>query len=107
MQLADWAGLASKEPGAALAMTVSLLSLAGFPPTAGFFGKFYLFQAALGESKLLWLILVAIANSLVSVYYYLRVMVKMYMAEPAPGALEATPMKSGFVFPTIQSIPRS
>ena len=39
------------------------------------------------------LILVAIANSLVSVYYYLRVMVKMYMAEPAPGALEATPMK--------------
>jgi NADH-quinone oxidoreductase subunit N len=93
VRLSDWAGLGKREPMAALLMTVSLLSLGGFPPTAGFFGKFYLFQSALGDDKLLWLILVAIANSLVSVYYYLRVITAMYFREPAPHPA-TTPMQS-------------
>jgi NADH-quinone oxidoreductase subunit N len=79
----DWAGLASRSPGAALAMTLFLLSLAGFPPTAGFFGKFYVFQAAMGaDDQLLWLVVVAIVNSLISVFYYLRLIVAMYFREP-------------------------
>lgn len=93
VRLSDWAGLGKREPMAALLMTVSLLSLGGFPPTAGFFGKFYLFQSALGDDKLLWLILIAIANSLVSVYYYLRVITAMYFREPAPHPA-TTPMQS-------------
>lgn len=105
VRLADWAGLAKREPMAALLMTVSLLSLGGFPPTAGFFGKFYLFQAALGESKLLWLILVAIANSLVSVYYYLRVITAMYFRDPPPHPattpIQSTAMRIGVLVTTL------
>jgi NADH-quinone oxidoreductase subunit N len=105
VRLSDWAGLAKREPMAALLMTIALLSLGGFPPTAGFFGKFYLFQAALGESKLLWLILVAIANSLVSVYYYLRVITAMYFREPAPNPatlpIQSTAMKVGVLVSTL------
>jgi len=105
VRLSDWAGLGKREPMAALLMTIALLSLGGFPPTAGFFGKFYLFQAALGESKLLWLILVAIANSLVSVYYYLRVITAMYFREPAPNPatlpIQSTAMKVGVLVSTL------
>ncbi len=105
VRLSDWAGLAKREPMAALLMTIALLSLGGFPPTAGFFGKFYLFQSALGESKLLWLILVAIANSLVSVYYYLRVITAMYFREPAPNPatlpIQSTSMKVGVLVSTL------
>lgn len=82
LQLDEWAGLAQRRPAAALAMTVFLLSLAGFPPTAGFFGKFYVFRAALMKPGLLWLVLVAIVNSVISVYYYLRVITAMYFKEP-------------------------
>jgi NADH-quinone oxidoreductase subunit N len=101
VQLSDWAGLASREPAAALAMTISLLSLAGFPPTAGFFGKFYLFRVALGtpvqaagaHMDLTWLVLVAIANSLVSVYYYLRLITALYF-RPEPAKPATTPIRS-------------
>ncbi|HMU40233.1 MAG TPA: NADH-quinone oxidoreductase subunit N [Pseudomonadota bacterium] len=92
-RLSDWAGLGKREPLAALLLTLALLSLAGFPPTAGFFGKFYLFQAALKEDKLLWLVLVAIANSLVSVYYYLRVITTAYFRDPPPHP-STTPLQS-------------
>ena len=78
----DWAGLAARHPGAALAMTVFMLSLAGVPPTAGFFGKFYVFRAALAKPGLTWLVVIAVANSLVSFYYYLRVVMTMYFREP-------------------------
>ncbi len=79
--LDDWAGLATAHPAGALAMTLLLLSLGGIPPTAGFFGKFYLFKVALGSPALLPLILVAVANSLISVFYYLRVVTAMYFRE--------------------------
>jgi NADH-quinone oxidoreductase subunit N len=81
--LDDWAGLASKHPAAALAMTIFLLSLGGMPPTGGFFGKFYVFRAAMeADGQLLWLVVAAVINSVVSIYYYLRVVMAMYFREP-------------------------
>jgi NADH-quinone oxidoreductase subunit N len=79
--LDEWAGLAGRHPAAALAMTVFLLSLAGFPPTAGFFGKFYVFRGALAKPGLAPLVVIAVLNSLVSVYYYLRPITVMYFRE--------------------------
>jgi NADH-quinone oxidoreductase subunit N len=76
----DLSGLAKRRPVLALCLTVFLLSLAGLPPTLGFFGKFYLFSAAIGEG-LLWLSIWGIFNSVISVYYYLRPIVVMYMKE--------------------------
>lgn len=92
----DLAGIAKRHPGAALAMSFFLLSLAGVPPSAGFFGKLYVFRAAIGSGFYLLAIL-GLINSVIGAYYYLRVMVYMYMREPAPGAPVATPMRSGFV----------
>ncbi len=89
----DMAGFAKQRPILALCLTVFLLSLAGIPPTLGFFGKFYLFNAAIGEG-LIWLAIWGVINSVISVYYYLRPIVAMYMkegnAEIAPHSLNAT-----------------
>jgi NADH-quinone oxidoreductase subunit N len=63
-------------------MTVLLLSLAGVPPTGGFFGKFYVFRAAMQSPELVWLVVAAVLNSLVSVTYYLRIVVAMYFRDP-------------------------
>jgi len=78
----DWAGVASARPGVALAMTIFLLSLGGVPPTGGFFGKFYLFKAAMESSQLYWLVVLGVLNSVISIYYYLRIIVAMYFREP-------------------------
>jgi NADH-quinone oxidoreductase subunit N len=75
---------------------VFLLSLAGVPPAAGFFGKLYIFTAAT-EAGLYWLTVLGLLNSAIAAYYYLRVMVYMYMREPVPGAPVAVPMKSSMV----------
>jgi NADH-quinone oxidoreductase subunit N len=64
-------------------MTLFMLSLAGFPPTVGFIGKFFLFAAAV-QSGFLWLAIVAVLMSVVSVYYYLRVIVHVWTPVPAP-----------------------
>jgi NADH-quinone oxidoreductase subunit N len=94
----DLAGVGRRNPGAALAFSLFLLSLAGVPPTAGFFGKFYIFRAAIyGGGGLYWLAVVGLLNSVIGAYYYLRVIVYMYMREPAPGAPIAVPMRSGYV----------
>jgi len=92
----DLAGLGKRHPAAALAFSFFLLSLAGVPPTAGFFGKLYVFSAAL-DAQLNVLAVIGLLNSVLGAYYYLRVMVYMYMREPEPGAPIATPMRSGFV----------
>jgi NADH-quinone oxidoreductase subunit N len=92
----DLAGLGKRHPAAALAFSFFLLSLAGVPPTAGFFGKLYVFSAAV-DAQLNVLVVIALLNSVLGAYYYLRVMVYMYMREPEPGAPIATPMRSGFV----------
>jgi NADH-quinone oxidoreductase subunit N len=78
--LDDWAGVGFRHPILGLAMGVFMLSLAGFPPTAGFAGKVYLFSAAI-DAGYVGLAVVGVLNSLVSVYYYLGVLVQMYMAE--------------------------
>ncbi len=93
VNIEDLAGLAKQRPVLALCLTVFLLSLAGIPPTLGFFGKFYLFNAAIGEG-LLWLAVWGVVNSVIGVYYYLRPIVVMYMkegdAEIAGHSLNAT-----------------
>jgi NADH-quinone oxidoreductase subunit N len=76
--ISTFAGLSRRSPAAALALTVALLSLAGVPPAAGFFGKFFLFQAAI-ESGLTWLALFGILMSIVALYYYLVVIKVMYV----------------------------
>jgi NADH-quinone oxidoreductase subunit N len=80
VQIDDYAGLAFERPGVAACLTVLFLSLAGFPPTAGFLGKLYLFRAAM-HSHLIGLTILALLNSVVSVYYYLHIVVTMYMRE--------------------------
>ena len=77
-----YAGLANRAPLSAMAMTAGMFSLAGLPIFAGFITKFYLFTSAADEGWL-WLVGLAIANSLVSLYYYLRVVRQMYVEEPA------------------------
>jgi NADH-quinone oxidoreductase subunit N len=92
----DLAGIGKRHPVAALAFSLFLLSLAGVPPTAGFFGKLYVVRAAIG-AQLNWLAVLLVLNGVLGAYYYLRVMVFMYMREPQPGAAVARPMKSGYV----------
>ena len=84
--LARFAGLARRRPVLAFAMAVFLLSLAGVPPTAGFLGKLYMFQAAVG-AQLYGLAVVGVLTSVLGAYYYLRVVVYMYM-RPAEGETE-------------------
>jgi NADH-quinone oxidoreductase subunit N len=92
----DLSGLGKRHPAVALAFSLFLLSLAGIPPTAGFFGKWFVFKAAI-DSGLYWLAALAFVNSVLGAYYYLRVLVYMYMREPAAGAPVAVPMRSGYV----------
>ena len=81
-KIEEYAGLAKRSPVLALALTISLFSLAGLPFFAGFTIKFYIFTAAAKEG-LLWLVAIAVVNSLISVYYYLMVIRQMYI-KPAP-----------------------
>jgi NADH-quinone oxidoreductase subunit N len=76
--LEEYRGLGRQNAVAAVVLSIFLFSLAGIPPTAGFFGKFYLFKVAV-ENDLTWLVVIAVLNSAVSAYYYLRIMVSMYM----------------------------
>ncbi|MGZ3694371.1 MAG: NADH-quinone oxidoreductase subunit N [Bdellovibrionota bacterium] len=89
------AGLAKRHPWAAASLTIFLLSLGGFPPTAGFVGKYYLFSGAL-EAGETWLVLIAVLTSAVSVYYYLRLVVLMYMSEGTEPGLNFR--KSNFAY---------
>jgi NADH-quinone oxidoreductase subunit N len=84
----DYAGLAKRQPVAALMMLVFMVSLAGIPPTAGFLGKFYVFMAAV-EAGLSWLAAVALIFAAVSAYYYMRVVMLMYMREPEAGVIDS------------------
>ncbi len=88
--LSDFAGLSRRAPVPSFCMLIFMLSLAGIPPLAGFFGKFYLFSAVLtstpGTFGLLWLVVVAIAMSAVSLYYYLKVLKFIYVSDRPTGA---------------------
>jgi NADH-quinone oxidoreductase subunit N len=90
--IANWAGLSRRAPLLALVMTVALLALGGLPPSAGFVGKYYLFSALIaagrshGEPMYFVAALLAVANSVISLYYYLRVIRSMYI-DPVPAAI--------------------
>ncbi|HYL86154.1 MAG TPA: NADH-quinone oxidoreductase subunit N [Candidatus Angelobacter sp.] len=91
LSLDDYAGLSQRQPFVAAMLSVYLLSLLGLPVTAGFFGKFYIFKAAV-NSHLLWLAVLMAINSVIGAYYYLRVIVVMYMREPSAEAVAAGPV---------------
>jgi NADH-quinone oxidoreductase subunit N len=99
----DWAGLGAARPAVALAMTIFLLSLGGVPPTGGFFGKFYLFKAAMESPQLTWLVVVGVLNSVVSVYYYLRIIVAMYFKDAVRplAPTEGAGMRAGLLITAI------
>jgi NADH-quinone oxidoreductase subunit N len=92
LNIDDYHGLATRSPLLAAAMALFMLSLAGFPPTAGFFAKFYIFNAAV-QAGYAWLAIVAVLNSLVGVVYYIGVIVNMYMrpAAKSPAAINLSP----------------
>jgi NADH-quinone oxidoreductase subunit N len=88
-RLSDWAGLGRRAPLLSACMFVFMLSLAGIPPLSGFFGKFYVFTAAMAGAPrlgMLWLVIVAVAASAVSLYYYLQVLKQIYVAESPAGS---------------------
>jgi NADH-quinone oxidoreductase subunit N len=95
-RIEDLRGLSRRAPGLAFCLLIFLLSLAGIPPLAGFFGKFYIFSATLSAEphlSLLWLVLLAVAMSAVSLYYYLRVLKQAYVAEDsATAAIRVAPL---------------
>src|SRR5688572_2410315 len=93
--LASFAGLASRAPWRAGAMTVLMLSLTGIPPTVGFFAKLYVLLATV-ESGLIWLAVAIVLNAALAAFYYLRVIVYMYMRdpEPDPAPLDNSPFGS-------------
>jgi NADH-quinone oxidoreductase subunit N len=84
----DFAGMGKRAPLMALALTLCLISLIGIPPAAGFMAKFYVFTQA-AQNGLLWLVIIAVINSVISAYYYLRVVKVMWFNEPV--SLEKVP----------------
>jgi NADH-quinone oxidoreductase subunit N len=96
--LDDYAGVGFRSPFLGMAMAVFMLSLAGIPPFGGFVGKFYLFSAAV-KSGYIWLVVIGVLNSLISVYYYVGVLVRMYMTEG--GAEVASPSSRPYLFATL------
>ena len=103
----DMAGLSRRAPGIAFALLASMLSLAGVPPLAGFFGKFYIFQAAVGytnpagQNSLVWLALLGVLTSIIALYYYL-VVLKVAYVDRAEG--EDVPLKTSGGFKTALTI---
>jgi NADH-quinone oxidoreductase subunit N len=80
-EIDDYAGVAKRSPWLAAALAICLFSLTGIPPTAGFWAKVYVFDAAV-SADLVWLAMIGVLNSVISAYYYLRVVMKMYAEEP-------------------------
>lgn len=94
----DLAGAGRRHPAAALPFVIGVLSLLGMPPTAGFFGKYYVFSAAVQAGGLMvWLAVLGVLASAVGAYYYLKVVVYLFMREPEEDAPIAVPMQSGYV----------
>ena len=88
-ELKDFSGLNVRHPLAAFAMLLFMLSLGGIPPTAGFMGKFWLFGAAI-DAKYYGLAVIGVLNSAVSLYYYLRIVVFMYLKKEVIGSQPTT-----------------
>jgi NADH-quinone oxidoreductase subunit N len=94
-QVRDYAGLANDHPVLAALMTIFLLSLGGFPPMAGFIAKWYVFSAAV-KAGYTWLAIIGVLTSVVSVFFYLRIVVMMYMTQTdSPARLPTVPRMAG------------
>jgi NADH-quinone oxidoreductase subunit N len=94
----DLAGAGRRHPMAALPFVIGVLSLLGMPPTAGFFGKYYVFNVAIqAGGGMVWLAIIGLLSSAIGAYYYLRVIVYLFMKEPQAGAPVAVPMRSAYV----------
>jgi NADH-quinone oxidoreductase subunit N len=92
----DYMGLGLRYPVLGVAMTLFMLSLTGVPPLVGFTGKFYIFSAAV-EAGYIWLAVIGVLNSVISAYYYIRVVVNMYMYEEGGKAIEALSTRPALV----------
>jgi NADH-quinone oxidoreductase subunit N len=93
--ISDYAGLWNVRPGLAALMTIFLLSLGGFPPLAGFIGKWYVFTAAM-KAGYSWLAIIGVLTSVISVFFYLRVVVMMYMTSATSAVtIPPTPRVAG------------
>lgn len=107
VSIKDFSGLASKQPFTAALLTVLMLSLIGIPLTGGFFGKFYIFKAAL-QSNLVWLTVLGLINSAIASYYYLHILVVTYMNEPGQATKELEPMplplKAALLIPVLGTL---
>ncbi len=90
--VADYSGMARRSPLLSLALALCLISLTGIPPTAGFVAKLFIFNAAV-QADLVWLAVLGVVNSVLSAYYYLRVVLLMFVGEPAAtGEVRPTPL---------------
>ena len=96
LSLDDISGLAKRHPWASFALAVFLFSFAGMPPTVGFFGKFFVFNAAIA-SQLYAIVIIGVIGSAISLFYYLRVIVRMYMTEPVTIAAPINPLSNKVV----------
>jgi NADH-quinone oxidoreductase subunit N len=96
VEVGDYAGMARRHPILAATLVLFLLSLIGIPPLAGFVAKFYLFGSAV-RAGYVWLTVIAVLNSAVAAYYYLRVIVYMYMREPEGPEVRVVPSFTGGV----------
>jgi len=105
LNIYDYSGLAAQHPVLAASMALFMFALAGIPPTAGFVGKFYIFSAAI-KAGYIWLAIIGVMNSLVSVYYYLRITVLMYMkpAEAELGPVSFSPAQTAVVAVTAAGV---
>lgn len=103
-EVSNFSGLAKRAPFLAITMTVFMVALAGMPPTAGLWGKFYIFKAAV-EKGLWWLALLGLLNSVISLYYYANVIRHMYFLEPSSEQPLVTPAAfKGIVWVTVLAV---
>lgn len=91
VNISEYRGLAYRRPFAALAMAIFMFSLSGIPPTAGFLAKFYVFSGAV-QAGYIWLVIFGVINSMISLYYYLGIVVAMFMQEPEGEKAPVTPL---------------
>ncbi len=95
-EIGDFAGLSRRSPLASFVLSLGLISLIGLPPTAGFMAKLYIFTGAIDQG-LLWLIIIAVLNTVISAYYYLRIVKIMWREEPSSNTRLQMPLVPGLV----------
>ena len=94
----DWKGLGFKAPWVAIPMGIFLFSLTGLPPTAGFVGKVYIFSVLIESGQFWWLAVVGVLNSVISLYYYVRIIKVMFLdGEPTEETLTDHPAMTGLI----------